>query len=500
MGITPPTLPTPPPDFAGGEGAPPPTGSGGGAFPEIATINVNPFLSVSDLNAVAKGVFDKVGLGGLAEDLGRALAWALAVALPTIFLVLGSLLDDILNAAAQAMQALDPQKSASFYTLTNSVVGELLGIDTPFEIVNPAAKIEDFIPAMRGVGAGLLGQLEKEMTATQSTPLVAGAEGGQTFAGFLMAFAVREGIWNLAMDFLPEGILEQYRQIGVDMAENLGLGRLARQAFTPLVKTLVGDPMQWYLNAKYRPGRLAIGEAVRAFNRGVITEEVFKREVSYLGFSDEIAAAMTAEHSTQLSTGEIDALFTAGLADQKLALDFLSLLGYSEATGQKVFDAMRAARLYGRANQVLAIITTQFVNGFIDREQFQSVLAQLPIPEDERNFINLGIGEKAEFPRKRISLADARAAVKAGFMDFSEFQLYLHTVGYSDDDVALLTLLELEKINSGAAKKAAGATKAKKGAAPAPTSPPAQAYTPPVDAGAALQEAGVAPPETPPGP
>jgi len=86
-----------------------------------------------------------------------------------------------------------------------------------------------------------------------------GAKAAQTFAGYGVNFGVQNGILALIGSLVPETRLDEVREMGVEVAQNLGLGRLMRVALRPLVQTLIATPYTHELNTRY----LSVGEQVR---------------------------------------------------------------------------------------------------------------------------------------------------------------------------------------------------------------------------------------------
>ena len=79
---------------------------------------------------------------------------------------------------------------------------------------------------------------------------------------------------------------DEVREMGVEVAQNLGLGRLMRVALRPLVQTLVATPYQRELQAKYRTNLPAVAELTKAWHASRLEQSTVMTYLQEQGLTD----------------------------------------------------------------------------------------------------------------------------------------------------------------------------------------------------------------------
>jgi hypothetical protein len=127
-----------------------------------------------------------------------------------------------------------------------------------------------------------------------------------------------------------------------DIIGALGVGRLTRRAFAPLVDATAATPMKRFANQKYRPNLLSEGDIVRAFLQGDYTREDAADELSQLGYSDQRQDIILKGATKFLSIADSLVLIRDGLFDRQFALDNARLLGYDEPGAQTAVSSRKS--------------------------------------------------------------------------------------------------------------------------------------------------------------
>jgi hypothetical protein len=400
-------------------------------------------------------------------------------------------LDEVLAFVGKFFLLGQGEKNASFYDLAGTILEDLTGVPVDKAALKNSAFGSGRLAAMTTYGADLYNLLAKEF-APQSGNLEEGdVKPAETFLGFLMNFAIRQGNIELLTSMLPESwrVGEGFRAYGELMARNLGLGRMARRALQPLIATLVADPLQYQLNQQYRPKRMAKEQAIKAYFRQVLDLSALRKELAQEGYSDarqdfmiddsrplvgdrELIKLMfrgqiadpdfTKEISARgydangqflliegerpfLEKNEIALLYVNDKIDRDTALDLLKRLGFSDAndlsnglsTASLVLDAHSLS--HAHAHRLgLGVLRKMLHDGVIDVLEFGAHLAAQGYSADDINLLQLEFLQPTDRQVRQLSLAEIKAGFKAGALTEPQAAQHLKTLGYSDTDVEVI--------------------------------------------------------------
>jgi len=427
----------------------------------------------------------KVGMQGV-KDSGIIETWIVALLRGGIKLLAplieeaASLFDDVLAVLADAFQAAQGQHAAGYYLLAATMVTDLLGIE-----VDGNKLLRDFQSggrqqAMVELGGSIFDVLAGEFAGVAQTGVTGaftipegkgigglpdvqlspaqGVAGGKAFLGFASAFAIREGNTDMLAALLPHGVGELFKDFAEDFAKNLGIGRIGRLVWKPLVTTMVATPMQQALNSQYRPTLLDVGQAIRANVQGDYDNSQLAAELTLHGLSDKRQAAIYWQHAKGLDFKDIRTLFATGyLQDTDVAM-WMGRIGHGPGLADLMMRAedMRPARESALATA--RHFADQYLLGRITRLQFEGAINSVHHKIDGSGLLTDGevqnlltlpvIGSAA--PRRHLSVAMLFKNYEDGLITLSEFTDAVTQMGYSTDEV---TILEQELLIS--AKRAA---------------------------------------------
>ncbi len=346
-------------------------------------------------------------------------------------------------------------KTNLFYSLATTVLGELLGQDLPSPSTpRPGKWSTDYT---RQLGQNLLNLLGTELGSEADASIAnqAGALPAATFLGFLMAFGVRESTATAFADLLPFDMLKEFREMGLNVATNLGLGRLARRALGPFIDDLCGKPLQDLVRRTHRPTDLNVAEAVRGFNRGIITQQQFSDAMSKLGYADDLTDALVAEYLGHLAPAEIDALERYGDLTHDKAIAEYQGLGYTPEDALLIQTAHAHQRTDSAVDFYIGVLREQVRAGFFGADTFRTLLDLLPLTDEFKERERKIVGQILEQPRKRLTLAEMRKFYTEGLIDLGDWGDYLDHEGYEAQAQKLLTFDLLANFEVSAEKFAA---------------------------------------------
>lgn len=373
-----------------------------------------------------------------------AISWAVS------FFVSG--VDDVITLIVKLITAFQGLNSPGFFQLIAAVMSDLMGVEVPADAMRASFQQRGQVAAMKTVGAAFYNLLEGEFAAGQTpgTPN-ATADPAKAFLGFLISFAIREGNLDFFCEILPESfdIIKGLRNYGETMAENLGLGRLARRAFQPLVQLLVSDPLTYMLNAQYRPKLVTYTEAVEGYVRGFIDRATLNQWMAWQGFSDQAIQLYIDYYTPKWTPIELVDLERAGQMDDATAISLLQQAGYSQGQANRVLTAYQAQAANGIVHQQANQIARQVELGLIDQATGRSLIAELPLLDGEKQEYSHLLGVRGEFGWKQLTESEMERAFLGGIIDISAIQSYWQSVGYNAAGIQILTLLLLQKQSTG---------------------------------------------------
>jgi hypothetical protein len=333
------------------------------------------------------------------------------------------------------------EKNSAFYDLAGSILEDLTGVPVDTAALKQSTFGSGRLAGMTTFGGDLYDQLAKEFAPKDGTLENPSDDAAKAFLGFLMNFAIRQGNIELLTSLLPESwrIGEGYRAYGELMAKNLGLGRLARRALTPLVQTLVADPLQYQLNAKYTPKRLGPQLAIKAFFRGTMSDAQLRKELSEEGYSLERQNFMIRDAHTLPSDRELIHLFFRGLLDETDLNTELTARGLDANT---IFLTIETERPQLDKTEILEL----YEFGQISRDDAKAELLKIGYEIDVAENIVLAFEMKIQavpkpkpIRHKVRTFQQLRKEFLDGVIDLVEWNDALTQAGYDIDAITAMT-------------------------------------------------------------
>ena len=432
----------------------------GGLFNPPPTDSSYPDIPVPNFHGAAGQVAQALTLGAFWDDLVNkwhhskwdTVLWAIGFA--------AGAFDDVFAVLVKLMTAMQGLNQPGFFALLAAILGDLLGIEFDAGVIAASFQHRGRIGAMTTVGGDIFNTLSTEFSLGQTAGAMQPSDqGAKGFLGFLAEFAVRQGNVALLSELIPIDLnpLGGLREYGEILARNLGLGRLARRALQPLVQVLVADPLQWKLNAQYRPRLLSEGLAVKAYLRGKIDQASLTQTLSWQGYSDAAIQLLIDDNTRRWQQRDLLSLFALGTFSQDEVLGRITLEGVSDADATQLWQAWQEEQAHPLLHTFVNEVLSQVRDGYLSNQDAQGILANLPLlPLELQRYKDI-FGQLVELPRKHLSESEAERAFLGGIIDMTTIQTFWTRLGYSTDSIQTLTLLLLEKQSQGS-KTSAGHT------------------------------------------
>jgi len=372
------------------------------------------------------------------------------------------LINPILTAFFATLGQVRKGVTTSMGDTTAEVLNEFLGTDLDGSVLETGQTSDELLAKCERIGTAILDRLEFEFTRNETVSPDSGAKAARTFAGYAANFGIQNAIVSLIAGCIPEVHIDDIRELGEDVASNLGLGALVSSALNPLVNNTIVKPYNRQLNAKYQQDILGIAELGRWFLRGTGTAESVKQLMREWGYSDEQLTELISQLQPRLGSAEWNVLTALGIAptDQMQLQDVGRGMPDQLVKLKQVYETFH--RLQRPRQRALQAVISQISAGFLQPSDLDKLLSELNVPEDEQAIWRITTGYVYERVRKRLSQADMLFLYEAAQITDSDVSAWAAAEGYSfNDQQQLLTLFQLKaaeastKTTGGAAARAA---------------------------------------------
>lgn len=437
----------------------PPATAGAFASTAGASIYANTYAQLR--NSGAPAIVAHTWAGWM-STLGVSLGQGVAVIAEGIGLLVGPLFGIVLDVLDGIRKGADPAVTQ----LAVSVLNELLGTDFSQQQMPLGLGVGDHLSRAKSIGALLVTQLETEFLSASGGTVSPSAGPAETFSGLAINFGLASAIMGLIGGAVPGAHLEELRELGEEVAQNIGLGRLVRRALQPYVQILVQQPLTWLLHQRYHPTQFSTAELVNPFSSVVMSQQQIYTALDLLGYSDDKKQAFIELHQKRLSVDEVELLVRWGAWTAQQGHDYVAQLGWPAELVDTVLTLPLLKRADTRVNQLLTAIEGAAEKNQITIDEFNAVVNALPISTNEKPFIASTVLYKAHAPiakHKTLTNAQELTAFENGLVTADDLFTRWQAQGYSSDDQTLLlalALIALKKFEAAQAKAAATAAKA----------------------------------------
>ena len=370
------------------------------------------------------------GIDFLLSQLAQFMTAAQAKNTPGFWLFVGSLIEDLLGIQVDGQALYNSMQTrgtiavmrATGATLINTLIGEFTGTATGTG------------GAITGgtTGAGIGG-----LPAVTLTP-AGGLDAARTFMGFVLSFAVREGNTDLFADMLPYGVGHGFKDFAEAMAKNLGLGRMARLALRPIFQELISTPLTWALKSQYQTSLLNPDQVIQAERDGVFTPAEVDNELTLHGFNAQRRAALkfgkTRPPSERVA---YQALIDGGITEAQYQA-ILVRHGYSLDDATLIENETKHDFRRQLSRQLVSHTLQKFLAGDAQMSDVQFVINGGDFSAEEKSDLNGYAVSLATIPRRQATFGQWEKALANGSANIGDVQDFLNRAGYRPQDQPML--------------------------------------------------------------
>ena len=344
--------------------------------------------------------------------------------------------------------------------ISASVLSEFLAFEIKAEDIKPGKTGDQTIDAANSIGKAFLNRLTKEFVPSGEVTPESGEKAAATFAGYAVNFAVQNTLISTIADAVSFHFLEDFRELGVETARNMGLGRLVRQALLPLVRNAIAEPYDQQLRKRYRPDRLSDAQYVRSFVRNNLSFEDLRDRLALKGFKDEDIDRLIADLLPNLNDAEVSALIRYGDLTEDAGVKALAEAGIPEGLARQKLRVNDIGRTDAVISIYKSLIGRQRIDGLLSEDEYNKLLDRLPITDEEKQQERNFVGQSLEVPRAFLTWSEVTKAFELGAVDLDYVDRWLQREGFSDEDALTKELLLLDALNKFTSKEQAAAERA----------------------------------------
>src|SRR5262249_31203856 len=153
-----------------------------------------------------------------------------------------------------------------------------------------------------------------------------------------------------------------FRELGVEVARNIGLGRLVRLALQPLIRNAIQEPYDQALRKRYHPDLLSEAHAVAAFAAGTLDGTQLHETLARKGYADALHGIIIDQYSGKLNDTELSVLLRNGNIDRDAALKELGRSGFTpqNASGKLVVNDLQ------RLDSLVTTFKSELSKNYVD--------------------------------------------------------------------------------------------------------------------------------------
>jgi hypothetical protein len=391
-------------------------------------------------------------LGSLFDILVKWLTWAL-----------GWIVRQVINLMAYFITVLgniENDQTAQFGNVVKATIHNLLGVWVDAATVNSRIDNGSRAAAAQEMGKALINGLFAAVNVNVPGVVLPSDKPAIQYLGTAMNIELTGWLESWFTDAASYHLLEKYGDLKDGIIRIMGISRMSRQAFQPLVKTFIHDPYQALINTNYRPKPMQEALAIGAYYRNVLSRTDLTRILAPQGYTeDEITYAID-QHRKFLSDGDIEYLLARGIWDVNAATQYLSVQGWILSDAQNKIAIIQDKALQKYRVEATTLAVDAYVKGDLDFGSLQNLVGSSGLTQVEQSWILANANLKLGLKKTHLSLGQIEQGILDGVMNLNDLETWAIRNGMPQNeelDLELMLLYKQTKQTVTAAAKAAAA-------------------------------------------
>ena len=404
----------------------------------------SPLAPLNDVvDQLVEGVHDVKKLKRWEKLIGNAIEVALVTVVGTVFKLAGSLGAYIGTIILKA----ENDNQETFNELARVAILDMFNINEP---INATRGQGGNKAAANAIGSALFDAFSGQ--AGGGAPPASGGlepttEPAKAFLSAMSQMALEGWLMGVMAETFSFGQLETFGELDDTLSHVLGLGRASAAVHGPLVRHLIVEPLEWFVNKEHRPSLLSPSTVARQWARGKWDWPDVQEELARQGWSEERIDAIINEARRFMSLEDVDLIAHRVDVATFDAHQYLADMGYEQRDADGILLAQSLRRLDAREKQLADTALAAFVAGDITIDRFTTEIDRIKLPAEDVDHYHRLADLRRGLALTPLSDGDARAAVKAGIQTFAWYREYLSVRGYDQDGIDTKELLLRKDIN-----------------------------------------------------
>lgn len=391
---------------------------------------------------------DKTGGGATATITATVLAALVLVLAVVVTVILGVIFRIGAQVAALFLETMEEARhdnQDALNTLIAASMSDLLSVEVDASDIPNGGDQRAQIDRATVIGGKLFDLLRSEFGGDGGPDGIDGEKAAKAFAGFAINFSTSAAFLSIITEIESLGYFKQFREIGEMMAKSLGIGRLLRGAFRPLIDHLITQPYNRQLAKQYRQGRLTATQYAHASLAGKVDGTTLHDHLAEMGFTDEDISTLLEVLQKRFDVSTLAQLERGGRITRDASIAELTIQGYSPANADGAMVAQQLGRDETLQTQYVHDAYTLARDRHITEAEFQGVLDSITMPESEKQIWAQRLSMHLVHPTKRISLAQLVYLGERSQINDGDVDRWVEAEGYDAEDAGLISLYVLGK-------------------------------------------------------
>jgi hypothetical protein len=406
-----------------------------------------------------------VALAEFAAVIGLVVYIVIGLVIVILFPILVPIVVQVMGGLLQIRKD-TPQEQLE---LSAASLSEFLGVEISAEQLATGKGVQNSLDVSTKIGEALYNRLVSEFTSNGQVTPESGELAAKRFSGFAINFATQNAMISTLADAASLHLLEDFRELGVEAARNLGLGRLQRLAMGTLLTNVIQKPYDRQLRRRYRPDLMTDTQYIHAYHRNAITEAQLKDVLAQKGYTDADIEQIIIEGEVNLTPSELERLARWKLVTYEQAVNTLNRQGVDPTVSGDQLQTVWLSRADTQVSKYVEKLGALLSAGQISEADFDAALTDVPWSDSEKEWAKKAYLLARDNPTRLITWTELKTAFENGLIDIDYVQRWLDQSGYDDDDQQVkygLLALDLQAYldKQQAAQAKADALKAKQAA------------------------------------
>lgn len=342
----------------------------------------------------------------------------------------------------RGFHASSPAMTALFASLLTEITGE----DIPPSEIEGRRSSASILATGESFATHLVPDFLAALMPTAPVTPAAARAASERLLGIGLAFNLHSWSAHTVLELLSLGQLSWAAEVTEAIASGLGLPRVTRRLVQTLYGTAIAPKLEADLNETYRPTGLTTGEAVDAWQQGLLDDGAVLQSLARKGYSYETALLLLNVRQRDFSRSEVEQLWRLGLVDEAFVGRWTRRQGYGAARAELMEALIRSERSQAVLGQIAAAGRKLYRLGQVDAGELREILRQAGYRDAEVDLI-LVQEDLAGREERLLTKAEVLAAYREGALDAAEARDRLRLLRYPDPDIDVFLATQVKQLS-----------------------------------------------------